>query len=247
MLSKNEAIDILEDFFHHRYNIDPIYNKIIKAHVLTISEFEYCWVIHQCNENERNLKTREGYIGGGTYFIDKETGKIYAIGSGRNNWEENFINFKQGQPSSINWEEEINYYVNCQVINDFKFFFQEIKLSCKFDEKDDAIHKYFNANGYLSQSNYPPSIINKQFEYEYGELILLMNERQLSEQVQVIYLDFEGGFNNYSKMMWELKKFTRVHKVKEVGNNWISVFEKDYKKPFKEWSLRLNMEITKTI
>lgn len=64
---------------------------------------------------------------------------------------------------------------------------------------------------------------------------------------KIIYLDFEGGFNNYSKMMWELKKFTRVHKVKEVGNNWISVFEKDYKKPFKEWSLRLNMEITKTI
>lgn len=247
MISKKEAIEILEDYLHHEFAVDPIHNySKRKANLPSIRENDFCWLILDCKEEDVNKIEIEGTIGGGPYFIDKTNGNIYSTGSAPLNWEQDFINFKLNKETQINWVAKKNSYLACKTDEEFKVEYREVEVRCKFDEKDRAVESFFK--NYTNKSSFiiPPVIINKPFHTEEGVVIIGLDGARLKESIKIAFLNFKDGIglDNYNKAVWDLKKFLRVSNIVAEDDLWVSVTETNLEQPIESWNLNLCVEIT---
>jgi len=245
MISKNKAIEILEDYLYYEFAVDPLCDIVMKAHIASINENKYCWVISECNEKERDEKMMSGTIGGGPYFIDKEDGRIYGTGSAPLNWMGNFINYKEGKKSHIDWKEKKHLFLNSKQATIARISYEKKKITCRFDSKNKALELFFKSISIPMNTEFPMLIENKPFGLEEGELVIGLNGVKLDKKVKIVYLDFRGGIEifHYNNILRELKKYCRINKFKEINKIWITVLEKNLNQPFKNWLLRLNLEI----
>lgn len=235
MISKKEAIEILEKYLFYK-NADSYFpSQSIKTRKNQIRENQYCWIIRE----------DRGSIGKGPYFIDKQNGKIYATGSAPLGWETDFINFKEGKIHSLEWREERNYYLEVKVHLEQKFSYQETKLRCRFNKKDNALESFFRSNLAIQNSTFPIIIINSAFDYEEGDLLIKIRSKELSQQIKVASLTFTGGINinNYNNILLELKKFLDWNSLSDRNHTWVSIEKQDFNQPIEKWSLKLNKEI----
>jgi hypothetical protein len=242
-MTKEKAIQIMNEFLEANYNVDPMYSGKRKTHQIFIEENEFYWRLVSSEESDINkTEGNIGGVGGGSFFLDKENGNIYEIGSPIFNWEEEFIKFKKGKKSEIDWKPKKNTYLNCKVETLPKIKFEEVKIRCKVSEKEKATKEFFQEK-YLKQENQiNPKLINRAFDLEEGELIVGINGKPQKEKINIVQKDFIGGLKNYQSALWDLKKWARVNNKKGVDNYWIEIMERDFEKPFSNWNLKLNME-----
>ena len=125
MIDKDKAIQILDEYLNIEYNLDPMYSISQRSNRVYNKENKYCWMIWACREEDIWKSNFDGGIGIGPYYIDKITGDLYQTGSQPLiNWEEEFILFKLGQVSKLDWiplkssyiESLIIYFMNGNII-----------------------------------------------------------------------------------------------------------------------------------
>ncbi len=244
MISKLEAIKILDDFFEMEYNVDPLYSTNLKAHRLYISENDFFWRLIQSAEEDKYKKEGNiGGIGGGSYFIDKDDGEIYAIGSSPFfNWQEEFNKFKMGEKSEIEWNPKKITYINCEIVNQLHLEYEEIRLKCKYLEKEKVVRDFLLKNKSELIMGLNPKLINKPFESDEGELIVGIKGRPNFQNINLVQKKFTGGLQNYTSTLWDLKKWLRVNGKKVTNNYWIEIEEREFGKEFNNWELKLNLE-----
>jgi len=244
MISKIEAIEILDEYLNLEYNVDPMYPYKLKTHRIYIEEKDLYWRLTQSDENDINKKEGNiGGIGGGTYFVDKENGEIFMIGSPFYNYEEEFTKYKSGKKSQLSWTPKTINYTNCKFENQFQINFEEINLKCKYSEKEKAVKEFFQNRKSEIRNDLNPKLINKAFEYDEGELVIGLRGNNMEQRIEIIYKQFIGGLNNFGTTLFDLKKWARVNNKKVTDNYWIEIEERNFDKEFKNWNLRLNMEI----
>ncbi|MBK8565525.1 MAG: hypothetical protein IPN76_19810 [Saprospiraceae bacterium] len=244
MISKEKAIQILDEFLDLEYNADRFYSTRVKTHRLYVTEKEFFWGLIQSAEEDIYKKEGNiGGIGGGPYFIDKQTGEIFPTGSYvLHDWEQEFIKYKRGEKSNIDWQPKRVTYLECKHESHFKIIFQEITLKCNYLEKEKAIWDFFKINKNEVQKNFNPILINKAFEADEGELILGIKGDFQKHKINLIQKEFTGGLGYFSSTLRDLKKWIRVNGKKLTDNYWIEIRERDFDKEFKNWQLRLNLE-----
>ena len=244
MISKEGAIDILDKYFELGCNIDPLHSIKLKPHRLYIEEKDLFWILVQCAEEDILKKEGNiGGIGGGVYYIDKENGEIFAIGSAPfYNWELEFINFKKGLHTEISWAPLKNSYLECKSENTFKIEFEEVKIKCNYLEKEKAVRDYFQKNHSSIHLDFNPKLINKAFDSVEGELILGINGMMQNQSTNLVVKQFKGGLSEFSPTLWDLKKWLRINNKKGTDNYWIEIQERNFEEQFDKWQLKLNME-----
>ena len=243
MISKEEAINILDDFLENEYNVDSIYSHNLKAHRIFIDEKELYWRLVQSDAKDINKEEGNiGGFGGGVYFVDKNNGEIFETGSPFYNYDEEFTKFKRGEKSQIKWTPKKIGYLSCEIKNQFKIDYLEIKLKCKYSEKEKAVREFFQNRKGEIEHNLNPKLINKAFDLDEGELILGLKGNIQEQKINLIQKQFTGGLDNFRATLWNLKKWVRINNKKVTDNYWIEIEERDFDKEFDTWNLKLNLE-----
>jgi hypothetical protein len=244
MISKEEAIKILDNYIELEHNVDPLSSTILKAHRLFVSENHFYWRLIQSAEGDIYKENGfEGNIGGGVFFIDKDNGEIFGIGSPvLFDWEEEFNKFKRGENSEIEWKPLINTYLDCEIVNQLNIKFEQISLRCKYSEKEKSVRDFLIKKKNEIKDNLNPILINKAFDSDEGELILGINGEAQTLNINLIQKNFVGGLKNYTAALRDVKKWVRVNGRKLTDNYWIEIEEREFEKEFSDWELKFNME-----
>jgi len=244
MITKENAIQILDNYFDLQYNVEPSNKTTVRAHRILVDEKEIFWILGASTEEDMyNKDGSYGGLGGGVYFIDKENEEIYEIGSAPTiNWEEEFNKFKRGEDSEIKWIPRTITYTNCITVKQPEVIYQYDKISCKYFEKEKAVQEYLLNNKSLVDSELNPTIIDKPFELEVGEIMIGINGKIQEKELDIIQQSISGGLENFRAALWDIKKWLRINNKKSSDNYWIEIYERDFEKDSKTWDLKLNME-----
>ncbi len=253
MIELEESIQILENYFELEFNSDPIHRNI-KVHRIHYYEGEYWWVLGECPEGKEYIKGSSGKIGGGSYYVTKDEGKIYALGIlYEKKWEEEYKKYKEGLRSTINFEPIEIEYTNCKLIeqkeNILKYDIEEITYKNRKEETLIILRNILNGQ----------TISNKKLRFKYlpedgikSGLKIWKNKedeskgKSISSYEKCISLKFTGGYDKIDHTLSNLKKWTRVNKYKSTDNYWIEVNEENLKKEFSKWNLEMYLEIKTT-
>ncbi|PHI18191.1 hypothetical protein CEQ90_19220 [Lewinellaceae bacterium SD302] len=247
MITQEKAISILDDYLHHMYNVDPLQKLNVKAHRLYVSEFNGYWQL-QMSSIQNYDKIVEGpseWVGGGTYFLDKNSGEIYEIGSSPfYNWHQEFENFKKGVKSQINWEPKVNNYINCRVEDRLRLYRKMESLQCKYDNRDSQLEKYFRrSQDKIDIGDRYFTFRRIAFESNAGEIPVSFNAELTDKTKRVVIQNFDGGLDGFSVALNEAKKFCRVNGLQLTDNYYAIIIDSNLSKPINDWECQLEMTL----
>jgi hypothetical protein len=250
LISKEDAIALLDKYLELEYNVDPIRSQLskLRAHRLSIFENDYCWIIPMCDEKEMNLESFKREIGRGIFYVDKETADIFEIRSAPHiPFEEDFIYFKEHGHSLLDWFPLRNIYIVAKVKTHPAHKSEPFQLKSKYETRAIETKEYL-----LQHFEQVSDDFNKALEIRYKpidgiECLIIVNtihdemriasEQDNTRDIKSISLPFTGGFDQFTKTLIELKKWIRVNHKQLGDNTWIEVVEKNWTKDFNDWGL----------
>lgn len=254
MISKEEAIEILDHYLHLAYGVDPLKDNF-KADRVFFSQNEYAWRIGRCVEGEEYNETgRTPFIGGGVYYITKENGAIYAIGSNPGvDWNREFIRFMKGISTIVKWNPLGLSYLECRVAEMEDYEFGTTQKKVNYETRSAETKDYLLT---LLEKNKPENTLKPKIRYQpidgIKSLITISNignpsaaDLNNGTTKRVVEKAFIGGYEGMEKAILDVKKWIRVNGKKGVGNYWMELDEDELERPFHMWKMKLIMEIKK--
>lgn len=244
-MTKERAIEILDEFLHYKYNVDPISSWNCKAHRIYVKDKISYWQVQMSSiENYQKKLEFSELVGGGVFFIDKFSEKIYEIGSSPfYNWDAEFIKFQKGEESKLNWRVSVNNYLSCKIVTECYFDYDFTELKCTIDSRPKVLEDYINTYGLNSGKAYFPAFRKVPISGETG-IVLVSNKASNTGTTEwfTIY-EYTNGLADYSHAVDCVKKWNRVNKLKSSDDYYVEVVDQSKMIKLSDSRFRLKMYV----
>lgn len=245
MLTKFQAIQILENYLYDFYTSDSMYGQTMGVNRPSIEETPFCWIMLACPTKYLFEPIYFPGLGGFYYLIDKENGKIYTSpGNVEIDWVKDFYNFKIKKDFQLNWQPLELTYLKCYLGDWYKKRGKKVSLNIAVNDKNKLVKQIFAKKQPKKWVDNPRLRYNAidgircEIEMEF----FTNNKEEPCERIDTINLNFSGGFAEYASHLNDLKKWIRVNRKKGTDNYWIEIKERNFKKEFMDWDLIFVME-----
>jgi hypothetical protein len=247
MISKNRAIDILDKYLYYHYNVDPLESIEVKAHRLYVKEYDLYWnlIMSSVHNYDKLIDGPSEWVGGGTFFIGKEHGLIYPIGSSPwYDWHEEYKKFRNGIGSELKWTPLTNEYLKCETINCRVVQHDLHLLECQYSEENTKLENFFRSKIKRNSENNYPIFKRVAFATDTGNIPVAVRGQLQEDYIRVVVMNFNGGLSGYSLALRAIKKYCRVNRLKYSDEFHANILETDLSKPFDDWNCQLEMTIS---
>jgi hypothetical protein len=245
MIDIKQAFEILDTYLFHEINLDPMSSQKLVSNKKLYKEYDLYWHLHDCSLKYEFEEMLDDRIGTGGFYIDKQNGEMYQIGS-YNPWftEEEFRNFKEGKPTLIQWKESKCHHLLATLNNKMLFEEEVILFDTSYQKRDEDLESIVRDNFNDIEQYKSIRIQYKVAGVNPSKLIIyLPKTNQLETNIEYVSLNMEYGFSYYSDRIFHLKKWVRINNRKLTDNIWIELAIDSINKDFVEWDLTLNLEI----
>ena len=242
-MNKHEAIKILDEYLHFKYNVDPLQEMKFKAHRIYVRDKIYYWILIMSSIDTYNQEHEVSeLVGGGVFYIDKANQNIYEIGSSPFiEWEEEFYKFKNGFESKVNWKPRLNHYLKCNLIEERYVDYSLIELNCSKESRESIVKKYIQKQDMDSFHVIKPIVKRISISDQNGKVLVSVKGNITNQVKKIVYYEFSNGFEGYTLAVDYIKKWNRINNYVSTDQYYAEVVEVKPSQEFSDWKLRLKM------
>lgn len=181
--------------------------------------------------------------------MTKDQGKLYTLGLFEiQEWKEDFTKLMEGKSDFFDWKASRNTYLDCQLTKELDLAYPTHIREISYDDRSEQTQAILQE---LIHSNPANKLRFKYLPVDGIKSKLKIssignNEEDISStshSKNIVALVFTGGYDKLNETLLAIKKWIRINAYQGTENYWIEIVESDPSKKFKDWTLKLKMEV----